>query len=1043
MNNKKKIFLVPYSHLDTQWRWEFPTTINKYIKNTIDENIYMFDKYSEHRFNFTGALRYQMMKEYFPDKYEKVKELIEENRWHLAGTCLDETDALVPSVESSIRNILYGNRWNKKEFGKSSRDYMIPDCFGFPANLPSVLSHCGIHGFSSNKLTWGSAVGIPFELGKWRGPDGNEVVSVFNPCRYDSHLELPVYMNPGRMKHLNTLGKKNDIWKSFQYYGVGDVGGAPLEGSVKRALSSIRHYKKKGGDIVVRQGSADEFFEGITDEERNKMDSYKGDLLLINHSAGTLTSATIMKRWNRKNEQMAFAAEAAAVMAMSIAGLPYPNDKIKAAWERVVGSQMHDILPGTSTPTAYKFSQNDEALALNTWTTIIEDSARAIASYVQGEGNILIYNPLDDERHELINVVVKEADKSKTYIMKDHEGNSYPVQINTMVSGDTFATFKPLLKPFDWVRFTLQETEEIFTSSVMLVENARDFLLENKYYRVTVSKNGRVALIFDKNRNRELLKKPMAYEFQKERPKKFPAWNMDWRDRKKKPYLRIENSGHVEIIENGPLRKTLKITIKHQSSVFIKEVSLGYESNMVEFTERIDWRETGYSLKLTLNTTMKEPTFTYNWETSRTERGINRKNQFEVPSRLWVDISENDFGFSLVEDSKYGYDRPTKDTLRMTLLYTPALRYINGFWDQKSHDWGEHTIRYGIHAHDGQWTDTDRIARKFNQPVRSFEVEAKVNDAAAKQSLVHIDSKQVGLLSVKKPEDTDGILVRIYERYGKDAETTIRFASDIAEAYEVNGIEEIMSNAISNGNELSISVKANGIRSYIVKLKNQTIVAETRQKEVKLDYNDQLIGSNGEKGTALFPREMTPEKVHAGPVILNLAKSEKLNALECRGQSIAIPSGYNTLSILGGSYNRVNEAFRWLDSAGEVIERVETDILSMTGFIAQWDTRTWKKDPTYYLYNRRDYAWINKCTGITPGYVNRGRVEWYSSHTHSNGEDRAYRYGYMHSITFDIPIGAIALIVPDNKDVKILSMAVSQQNASVVITQYLNDKYDY
>ena len=108
----------------------------------------MLEKYPEYVFNFTGAIRYNMMKEYYPEKFEKIKPYVKEGRWNVVGTCLDETDALVPCVESMIRNILYGDRWARDEFGKSSRDYMIPDCFGFPANMPSVLRHCGIHGFS-------------------------------------------------------------------------------------------------------------------------------------------------------------------------------------------------------------------------------------------------------------------------------------------------------------------------------------------------------------------------------------------------------------------------------------------------------------------------------------------------------------------------------------------------------------------------------------------------------------------------------------------------------------------------------------------------------------------------------------------------------------------------------------------------------------------------------------------------------------------------------------------------------------------------------
>ncbi|TFH30626.1 MAG: hypothetical protein E4G98_01705 [Promethearchaeota archaeon] len=615
----KEIFLVPYAHLDTQWRWEFPTTIRKYIRNTLEQNFALFDKYPEHEFNFTGALRYAMMKEYYPAHYETLKKLIAENRWHLAGTSLDETDALTPSVESMIRNILYGDQWFQQEFGKSSRDYMIPDCFGFPANMPSVLAHCGIHGFSSQKLTWNSAVGIPFELGMWKGPDEKEVVCALNPGPYVSRILLPVHLNPARLKQLNTLGKKNGIWKSFQYYGVGDIGGAPTEGSVKRALGSIKHGAQKGTALTVRQGTPDQFFAEVTEAEKQRMDRYSGDLLLINHSAGTLTSAAIMKRWNRKNEQLAFAAEAAALTAHIVAQVPYPEDKIESAWYRVIGSQMHDILPGTCTPTAYEYSHNDEVIALKTWTTIIHDAAQAIAPFVPGEGTVLLYNPLGETRQDLveINLPIPSDFGEKAITLVDTDGNTIPVQIHDYEGGQKTAIFIPKLPPFSWKRYSIEfnskTTEEEILNPVRIDRNEDGFILENSYYKILITQAGQIFSIFHKEMQKELLKKPLAYEFQKEHPKVFPAWNMDWKDRKKPPFLRIETGDEVSIIEDGPLRCILQITTHINSSVFLKEISLSHESDIIKFTERISWRELGCSLKLALTGDFTQPQVTYNW----------------------------------------------------------------------------------------------------------------------------------------------------------------------------------------------------------------------------------------------------------------------------------------------------------------------------------------------------------------------------------------------------------------------------------------------
>jgi len=1049
MIDKKEIFLIPYAHLDTQWRWEYPTTIKKYIKNTLEENLYLFEKYPEYQFNFTGAIRYSMMKEYYPDKFEKVKKYVNEGRWHVIGTCLDETDALIPCVESMMRNVLYGDRWAKKEFGKSSRDYVIPDCFGFPANMPSVLAHCGIHGFSTQKLGWKSAVGIPFEIGIWKGPDGSVIVCALNPCSYNSKLSPPVYKDSDRLERLNILGEKNGIWKSYQYYGVGDIGGAPTEASVKRAIQSISYAEENNPGYVVRQGSSDEFFNEITEQEKKQMDRYAGDLLLINHSAGTLTSAAIMKRWNRKNEELAFAAELAAVTATWITGSSYPNHKIKSAWYKIIGSQFHDILPGTSTPIAYQYSQNDEVVALNIWNSILEDAATEIAPFVKGEGDILLFNPLGEYRTDAVDIILPEWDKSKGINAEifDAEGKSFPVQLRRNENGTFQATFIPKLRPFSWSRFSLKSMDSVRDSQLNNAVNVSrhdfGFVLENSCYRVKISKEGSIESIFHKSLKKELLSRPLVYEFQKERPYNYPAWNMYWKDRKREPFLRLEHGEKVSIIEEGPLRSTIRITTTYKSSILLKDISLSRDSKIVEFTERIHWRKKGCSLKFALNANMNTPKITYNWETSRMERGLNHKKQFEMPSRLWVDMSEDNWGVSIIEDSKYGYDHPHENTLRMTLLYTPAIYYFAGYWDQKYQDWGDHTIRYAIYGHEGNFEGIDHFAKRFNQKVRSFRIKDDLTSEVKDEvSLFEVSSEQLGILAVKKPEDRKGILIRLYERYGKSVNAEIMFNSEIHSVKEVNGLEEIQGEVKFSGKKFDIKMKANGIRSYIVELKNDKNPIPVKQESLNLAYNSKLIGSR-EDTQVIFPAKITPEKLSSGSVSYHLAVDEKLNTLQCRGQEISIPEGYNTLSILIGSKKECKTTFSWLDGKGKQLKKEIFQNPEMTKFLGQWDTRIWRIKPRYHLKNKRNYAWLNLCKGIIPGYVNRNRLEWFASHTYKNGKVQPYHYGYLFTINLKIPENARSILLPEDPRIYIIAMTVSQQRIKVQTNQYLQDKFDF
>ena len=197
------LYVVPYAHLDTQWRWEFPQTISENLLKTMRVNFYYMDKYPHYIFNWTGSNRYRLMKEYYPADYERLKGYVARGQWFPAGSSVEEGDVNLPSAESIIRQVLYGNTYYRKEFGKASAEYMLPDCFGFPASLPTILAHAGIKGFSTQKLNSGwqpaplvggpgspeeTPVGIPFNVGVWQGPDGESVIAALNPGGYGSTI---------------------------------------------------------------------------------------------------------------------------------------------------------------------------------------------------------------------------------------------------------------------------------------------------------------------------------------------------------------------------------------------------------------------------------------------------------------------------------------------------------------------------------------------------------------------------------------------------------------------------------------------------------------------------------------------------------------------------------------------------------------------------------------------------------------------------------------------------------------------------------------
>src|ERR1700716_1647631 len=201
LTKQPTLYVVGYAHLDTEWRWEYPQVINEYIRKTMEDNFTLLDKYPHYVFNFSGANRYRFMKEYFPADFARVKKYVNEGRWFPTGSSMEEGDVNAPSAEAIIRQVLYGNDWFRKKLGKASAEYMLPDCFGFPSSLPTILAHSGVKGFSTQKLVWGSSAnaggpesrektpaGTPFDVGVWVGPDGESVLAGLNPGSYSGGI---------------------------------------------------------------------------------------------------------------------------------------------------------------------------------------------------------------------------------------------------------------------------------------------------------------------------------------------------------------------------------------------------------------------------------------------------------------------------------------------------------------------------------------------------------------------------------------------------------------------------------------------------------------------------------------------------------------------------------------------------------------------------------------------------------------------------------------------------------------------------------------
>jgi alpha-mannosidase len=1033
LSKDKVLYCVGYAHLDTQWRWDFCTTIDRYLRDTLEHNFDRFEKYPGYVFNFTGSVRYEMMKEYYPEHYPRVKDYVAQGRWHVSGSSVDEGDVNVPSAESIIRQVLYGNQFFRREFGKESVDFMLPDCFGFPASMPSIWAHCGLKGFSTQKLTWRSAVGIPFKVGVWEGLDGRGIIAAFDPGPYVGGIKGRVDLNEDWAARVEANGQKYGVFADYHYYGVGDMGGAPREEDIANYLASIDNPDSK---FKVALTSSDQMFRDITPEQAARLPRYKGDLLLIEHSAGTLTSQAYMKRWNRKNEQLADAAERAAVAAHWLGGATYPREKLYRSWVRALANQMHDILPGTSIPRAYRYSWNDEILALNGFAAVTADSVAAVArgldTKVEGAA-LVVYNPLAIERDDIVEIDVffssKPPDRLAVY---EASGGLVASQIVPRTERSVRVLFPARVAPLSWSVYSVQPRRAEPDASTTLHVTERT--LENEHYRITLNDDGDVASIVDKNQGeREMLAAPAKLVFTYEKPEQWPAWNMDWADRQKPPIDFVRGPAQITIAERGPVRAALRVLRESRGSIFVQEIRLaaGDAGRRIEFKTEIDWQSAECALKASFPLTVSNPKATYNWEMGTIERGNNEPTKFEVPSHQWFDLTgpSGDYGVSVLEDCKYGSDKPSDNELRLTLLYTPGVR--TGYLDQHSQDWGRHDMTYALYGHSGDWREgrSEWQARRLNQPLQAFYVGRHAGELGNRYSMLTVSTPQVDVRAVKQAEDSDDhIIVRAQELWGRAIDdVTLKFGAEVVEAHEVDGQERRIGTATLRGGRLAFSMTPYSPRSFAVRLAAPPQRLEPpRATPIELPFNADVISYDSNRADGALdaegrtiPAEMLPPTIVSEGIEFRLGPSAdgQPNAVACQGQTLTLPPGeFDRLYLLATATEDTTGTIKIGQSA------VRGMVQSWTGFIGQWDDREWDRE-----CEEVDFRCEGKVTGLKTGYIKRDNVAWFATHRHhpKNGNE-AYQFSYLFKYALPIPKGATTVVLPDNPKIVILAAAVAK-----------------
>jgi len=1022
------LYLVGYAHLDTQWRWSYPQVIREFIPNTMHNNFRLFEQYPDYVFNFSGSRRYEFMKEYYPDDYAKVKQYVKAGNWFPCGSSVDEGDANVPSAESLVRHTLYGNHFFRREFGVASQEFMLPDCFGFPYALPTVLAHCGIQGFSTQKLTWGSAVGIPFPVGVWQGPDGRGVVAALDPGSYAAGFREDLSQNTSWLARIQKTGAQSGAFVDYHYYGTGDRGGAPDENSVGWMEKSI----VGPGQVKVVSSKADELVKTLTPAQVAKLPRYRGELLLTQHSAGSITSEAYMKRWNRKNELLADAAERASVAAQWLGGASYPSKRLYDAWDLVLGSQMHDMLPGTSLPIAYDYCWNDELLALNQFGAMAQDAVGAVASAMNTQAKgiaLVVYNPLATAREDVAEATVAFPGAAPARVqVYGPDGLPVPTQTLAREGNAVKILFLARVPSTGFAAFDARPLASAPGTGALKVGGRS---LENARFRVTLNTDGDIGSLYDKINHKETLANPARLAFQYENPSAFPAWNMDWQDAQKPPRGYVAGPAQVRVVESGPVRVALEVTRVSDGSRFVQTIRLGAggAGDRVEVANKIDWQTQQTALKASFPLTTPNPKATYDLQVGAIERGNNDPKKYEVPQHQWFDLTAVDgkYGVAVLNDCKFGSDKPDDGTVRLTLLYTPGVR--GGYQDQATQDTGRHDILYALAPHVGDWRQANVpwTAKRLNQPLMAFQTPAHAGALGKTFSMAAVSTPQVEISSMKKAEDSGEVIIRLRELQGKAATgVQVRMATPILSAREVNGQEAPLGPATVKNGVLTTNLGIFGLRAFALTLgKPAAHAAPARSRPVALAYDVDAVSFTRAPSDGAFdaagrtlPGEALPATVNSDGIVFQIGPTGDgaKNALSCRGQTVTLPAGQSRVYLLAAS------------SDGDIPARFtvggkahSATVQDWGGFIGQWDNRLWQG-----VVPELAYDWHNEIGGLEPGYVKPAEVAWFSSHRHNpQSGNEFYAYSYLFKYGFDVPAGATSLTLPDDPRIRVFAVSVA------------------
>lgn len=724
--------------------------------------------------------------------------------------------------------------------------------------------------------------------------------------------------------------------------------------------------------------------------------------------------------------------------------------------------QFHDDLTGTSIPQAYAFSWNDELVSANQFAAVLNASTTAVSALLDTRTAgipVVVFNVIASDRRDTVEATIRFNGRvpGAVRVIDGTTAREVPSQVLARQGNDVRILFLADMPPTAYKVFQVQPAAAPTRAAVSLTVTPAS--LENARYRVRIDARGDIASVRDKAAGRELLKAPVRLELRDDPSPDKPAWRILW-DTVNAPPRGYVAAPTVRVAERGPVRVALEITRKAGASTIVQHVTLTQGGDRVDVETFVDWKSPNTLLKASFPFTATNAKATYDLGLGTLERGNNTPEHYEVPAQKWADLTDASgaFGAAVLNDSKYGWDKPADNVLRLTLLHTPKAK---AYPYQIANDLGHHHFVYAIAGHPGDWRtgQVPRRAAALNQPLLSFQATAHSGALGRSVSMLSMaeTNGQVAVRALKKAEDEDVIVVRLQEQYGRAARARVRFPAPAIAAREINAAEEPIGPFPATGNEITVDLKPYQPRSFALRLRTSPPAASSIAASVALDlpFNLDGISTDADRGDGdfdgrrqtlaaeLLPKDFALDGV---PFKLGSGAPAAANVLVPKGQLLTLPKGvYNRLYLIaaavGGDFAG---SFTSDGPAGSRGTRVT--IRDWLGPVGQWDSTL--KEPrlfreVYVPPITRGQSWAQEAiagdmvvswdiaTGVVsgidqirPGFVKRDEIAWVGGHRHAPDGNQHYIQTYLFAYAVDLPPGTRAVRLPSDEHLRILAATV-------------------